>query len=141
MPDLEKRLRQTFSSMAAHESLETALDAREREQMIQWGEAIAQQYVIKTSQMDDRTANEYLAPYFSALRRMMRAIGHWAVEQDELLREDWWNFIEQNGKTLYGDGFVLPSMNSILTQLPAGATVQQVIAFLQNMVEAQKAKG
>lgn len=141
MADLEKRLRQTFSSMAAHESLETALGESDREQMIRWGEAIAEQYVIKTSQMDDRTANEYLAPYFSALRRMMRAIGHWAVEKDDILREDWWNFIEQNGKTLYGDSFVLPGMNSVMAQLPAGVSVQQVIAFLQNLVETQKAKG
>jgi len=127
--------------MAANESLEDALDEDAAAAMLKWGEVIAEQFVLKTSGMEDVAAEEFLAPYSIALRRMMRAIGHWAVETDQVARLEWWNRIEQNGKTLYSDRFVLPQMNTVVAKLPSGANVQSVIAIIQKLVENQKAKG
>ena len=134
-------MRRTFSSMAANESLADVLDATDAAQMLKWGEVLARQFVLKTSEMEDDAAAEYLAPYFTALRRMMRAIGYWAVTTDASESMEWWNRIEQNGKTLYGDGFILPRMTDARAQIPFGAVRPQVIAFVQNLVETQKAKG
>jgi len=141
MIDLEQRLRRTFSSMAANESLADALDENSAAAMLKWGEVIARQFVLKTNAMEEADAAEFLAPYSSALRKMMRAIGHWAVETDEDARSEWWNRIEQNGKTLYGDRFMLPKMENVWAQIPSGADTQTVIAFIQKLVENQKAKG
>ena len=127
--------------MAANESLAEALDEDAAAAMLKWGEVIAEQFVLKTSEMEDAAAEEFLAPYSSALRRLMRAIGHWAVETDQAARLEWWNRIEQNGKTLYGDRFVLPRMEIVMAQLPSGAEAQAVIAIIQKLVENQKAKG
>ena len=141
MIDIEKRLRRTFSSMAANESLADGLTEEAAANMLNWAEAIAEQFVLKTSMLEDGEAEEFLAPYASALRKMMRAVGHWAVETDHENRLEWWNRIEQNGKTLYGDNFVLPRMEIVLAQLPSGATMQAVIVFIQKLIENQKAKG
>ena len=127
--------------MAAEESLEGALDQVSATAMLEWGEVIAKQFVLKASQMEDAVADEYLAPYASALHKMMRAMGHWVVETDQDAREEWWNRIEQNGKTLYGDGFVIPKMEIILSRLPAGTNTQSVIDFIQRLIETQRAKG
>ena len=139
--DLEKRLRRTFSNMAASESLTGVLDGGIAMQMLQWGEGLARQFVLKTGEMDDIAAAEYLAPYFSALRRMMRAIGHVAIAKDDTSRHEWWNLIEQNGKTLYGDGFILPDLEDMQAQVPVSAGSAQVIVFLQNLVESRRAQG
>jgi urease accessory protein UreH len=141
MIDIEKRLRRTFSSMAANESLADGLTEKAASNMLKWSETIAEQFVLKTSTMEDGEADEFLAPYASALRKMMRALGHWVVETDQEVRFEWWNRIEQNGKTLYGDRFVLPKMEVVLAQLPAGADDQTVLAFIQRLIEIQKAKG
>ena len=142
MIDIEKRLRRTFSSMAANESLADGLTEDAASNMLKWGETIAKQLVLKTSTMEDDVAEEFLAPYSSALRKMMRALGHWVVEKDQTVRLEWWNRIEQNGKTLYGDRFVLPQMKLVLSQLPSGTDDDQVVlAFVQRLIENQKAKG
>jgi len=139
MIDIEKRLRRTFSSMAANESLADGLTEDAAASMLKWSETIAKQFVLKTSAMEDDVADEFLAPYSSALRKMMRAVGHWVVETDQEVRLEWWNRIEQNGKTLYGDYFVLPQMETVLPQLPSEA--QAAVTFIQRLIESQKAKG
>jgi len=141
MIDIEKRLRRTFSSMAANESLAEGLTEDAAANMLKWGEVIAKQFVLKTNTMEDDIADEFLAPYSSALRKMMRAVGHWVVETDQELRFEWWNRIEQNGKTLYGDNFVLPQMEIVSSQLPSDADSQSTLAFIQKLIENQKAKG
>jgi len=141
MIDLERRLRRTYSSMAANESLADGLDDDSAAMLLKWSEVIAKQFVLKTSAMEDDVAAEYLAPYSSALLKMMRAIGHCAVEKDQDTREEWWNRIEQNGKTLFGDGLMLPPMEVTLAQLPPDVDMQAVIAFIQKLIETQKAKG
>ena len=141
MIDIEKRLRRAFSSMAANESLADGLTEDAAASMLKWGEVIAEQLVLKTNQMEDSVADEFLAPYSSALRKMMRAIGHWVVETDETVRYEWWNRIEQNGKTLYGDHFVLPQMETVLPQLPSDVDTQWMVTFMQRLIENQRAKG
>ena len=141
MIDLEKRLRRTFSTMAAEESLADGIDDSAATTMLEWANVTAKQLVLRTSQMEDAVAEEYLAPYAGALHKMMRAIGHWALETDQDAREEWWNRIEQNGKTLYTDRFVLPHMDNVLSQLPAGTDTRKVIEFVQRLVEARRAQG
>ncbi len=140
MVDQAKRLRRAFGNMAASEALAGVLDEETVAFLLKWSETVARQFVLKTIAMDDDAADEFLAPYSSALRRMMRAIGIWAVEKDADVRLEWWNRIEQNGKTLYGDRFVIPGMESVLIKLPPDADVKVVIAFIQKMIEDQKAK-
>jgi hypothetical protein len=140
MIDLDIRRRRTFGRMAANESLEDVLDQQRAATILEWGDGIASQFVLKTKAMDDITASEFLAPYSSALRKMMRAMGRWVVETDPDVRLESWNLIEQNGKTLFGDPFMLPKMETILEQLPAGADVQQKISFIRNLIENLKAK-
>lgn len=127
--------------MAANESLADGLTEEAAANMLSWAEAIAKQFVLKTSEMEDDVAEDFLAPYSSALRKMMRAVGHWTVETDHENRLEWWNRIEQNGKTLYGDNFLLPRMEVVLAQLPSDATMQAVITFIQKLIEQQKSKG
>ena len=141
MIDLDIRRRRTFGRMAANESLEDVLDQQTAATILEWGDGIASQFVLKTKAMDDITASEFLAPYSSALRKMMRAMGRWVVETDPEVRLESWNLIEQNGKTLFGDPFMLPRMETILEQLPTGADVQQKISFIRNLIENLKAKG
>lgn len=141
MVDLDIRRRRFFGRMAANESLEDVIDQHAGTAILEWGDGIAGQIVIKTKAMDDIAASEYLAPYSSALRKMMRAMGRWVVETDLEARLDSWNLIEQNGKTLFGDSFMLPKMEKMLAQLPAAASVQQKIDFLRNLIENLKAKG
>jgi len=141
MIDLEQRLRRTFSRMAANESLEDVLDVHTAAEILKWGDGIARQFVLKTRAMDDALANEYLAPYSTALRKMMRAIGRWVVETDPEARFEWWNQIEQNGKTLFGDPFMLPQMEKALAQLSADANIQRRIGFIRDLIESLRAKG
>lgn len=139
--DLELRLRRTYSNMAVSESLADVLDAASAAQMSKWGEVLARQFVLKTMDMDDLAAAEYLAPYFSALRRLMRAIGGVTTAQNEEALLDWWNLIEQNGRTLYGDHFVLPTIQDVQAKISSSVDPVAVIAFIQNLVEDQKARG
>ncbi len=127
--------------MAANESLADGLTEDAAASMLKWGQVIAEQFVLKTRLMDDSVADEFLAPYSSALRKMMRAIGHWVVETDQTVRFEWWNRIEQNGKTLYGDGFVLPQMVTVLPELPSDVDAQLTVTFIQRLIESQRAKG
>ena len=141
MVDLDIRRRRIFGRMAANESLEDVLDQQAATAILEWGDGIAGQFVLRTRAMDDIAASEYLGPYSSALRKMMRAMGRWVVETDPEARLDSWNLIEQNGKTLFGDPFMLPKMEKMLAQLPAVASVQQKIDFLRNLIETLRAKG
>ncbi len=109
--------------------------------IVEWGDGIAGQFVLKTKGMDDLAASEFLAPYSSALRKMMRAMGRWVAETDPEIRLESWNLIEQNGKPLYGDRFMLPEMEKALARLPADADTQQKISFVRNLIEDLKAKG
>lgn len=141
MNDFERRLRRSFSLMAAEESLAEGLDKDSSAAMLKWGGVIAEQLVHRADRMEDDQAGEYLEPYASALHKLMRAVGYWTVETDPETRFEWWNRIEQNGKTLYTDSFILPKMETVIAQLPPAGDMQSVILFLQKLIEAQRAKG
>jgi hypothetical protein len=140
MIDLQKRLRRTFSSMAANESLEDVADEDTAAQILRWGETVAEQFVLKTKDMEDEVAYEYLSPYSSALRKMMRAMGQWVSEKDPDTRLEWWYRIEQNGKTLFSDRFMLPAMNEVVKQT-AEMSMGDALTFLSKLIETIKAKG
>lgn len=141
MIDIEQRLRRTFSSMAGNESLADGIDEAAAAEMLKWGEMIAEYFVRKTGEMEDEAADEFLAPYLRALRKMMRAVGSWAVEKDQTVRSDWWTRIEQNGKILYGEGVVLPPMIDAEAQIGSDASTQQVVAGIKTLFDSFGLKG
>ena len=141
MIDIEQRLRRTFSSMAGNESLADGIDEAAAADMLKWGEAIAEYFVRKTSEMEDEAAEEFLAPYLRASRKMMRAIGSWATEKDQTVRSEWWTRVEQNGKILYGDGLVLPPVNDGLAQIGPEESAQQTITGLKTLFDGYGLKG
>lgn len=94
--------------------------------------------------MDDETAEEQMAPRLRALRLMMRAVGRWVGEAGSLdgeARLALWNRVGDQAQVLFGDTFVLPSMDDTLAQLPVGATASQVIAWLKTFIEEKGIKG
>jgi hypothetical protein len=141
MIDLEQRLRRTFSAMAGNEALSDMPDEEAAAHMLKWAEELAKYFVLQTGDMEDAAAEEFLSPYLRALRTLMRAIGRWAVEADQANRLQWWARIEQGAKTLYGEQLTLPAMEDVVAQLPAGASVQQIVAFLKELIENQAPKG
>jgi hypothetical protein len=141
MIDLEQRLRRTFSAMAGNEALSDMPDEEAAAHMLKWAEELAKYFVLQTGDMEDAAAEEFLSPYLRALRTLMRAISRWAVEADQATRLQWWARIEQGAKTLYGEQLTLPAMEDVVAQLPAGASVQQIVAFLKELIENQAPKG
>ena len=122
-------------------SLADGIDEAAAADMLKWGEAIAEYFVRKTSEMEDETADEFLSPYLRALRKMMRAIGSWVTEKDQAVRLDWWTRIEQNGKILYGTDFGLPAMESTQAQFTPDASAQQIITGLRTLFDGFEMKG
>lgn len=141
MIQMEQRLRRTFSSLASNEALSGAPDENAAAEMLKWSEELAKYFVLQTSEMEDALAEEFLAPYLRALRTMMRAVSGWSAESDPAIRLEWWNRIEQSGKTLYGEQLTLPAMEQVVTELPPEASMPQIVAFLRKVIENQAAKG
>ena len=141
MFDIQERLRKIFSALAGNEALSSVADENAAADLLKWGEEIAEAFVRETGEMEEAAADEFLSPYMRALRTLMRSVGRWLDEQDPTVRVQWWGRMEQVGKTLYGDAFTLPPMEEALTQLPTDANPQQVIAFIKNIFDSQKAKG
>lgn len=141
MIDMEKRLRHTFSSLAGNEALSDAPDENAAAEILKWSEELARYFVLQTGEMEDAAAEEFLAPYVRALRTMMRAVSGWSAEPDPAIRLEWWDRIEQSGKTLYGEQFALPAMEEVVTELPSEGSMQQIVEFLRKVIENQAAKG
>jgi len=141
MVDIVERLRKTFSALAGNEALSSLADENAAADVLKWAEEISGDFVRETGEMEDAAADEFLHPYLRALRTLMRSIGRWLEEQDPAVRVEWWARMEQAGKTLYGDTFSLPAMEEALVQIPSDANPQQVIAFVKNIFDSQKAKG
>lgn len=141
MIDMEKRLRHTFSSLAGNEALSDAPDENAAAEILKWSEELAKYFVLQTGEMEDAAADEFLAPYVRALRTMMRAVSGWSAEPDPAIRLEWWDRIEQSGKTLYGEQFALPAMEEVVTELPSEGSMQQIVEFLRKVIENQAAKG
>ena len=139
MSDLKERMRLAFSNMAATESLEDVTDAATMERLIGWGKTIAEQFVLRAKDMEDTAAFEYLAPYAGALNKMMRAMGQWVIEKDYEAQLEWWNRIEQNGKTLYSDRFVLPALKHVAQEVTNADTGKR-LDFVTKLIENQKSK-
>lgn len=130
MINIEQRLRQTFSALAGNESLAEAVDENAAAVILKWGEEIAESFVRKTGEMEDEAAEEFLAPYLSALRKFLRAAGNWAAESDAAVRAEWWTRVEQNARVLYGDSVRLPAPSD----LPSGASAAQTLEFLKKFM-------
>jgi len=127
--------------MAGNEALSDVPDEAAAAELLAWAEELAKYYVLQTGEMDDQGAEEFLSPYMRAVRTLMRAIGHWALESDQATRSQWWARIEQSTKTIYGEQFTLPAMEEVVAQLPAEAGIQQIVAFLKELIENQAPKG
>ena len=141
MNDMEQRLRRTFSSLESNEALSDAPDENAAAELLKWSEKLAKYFVLQTSEMEDAAAEEFLAPYLRALRMMMRAVSGWSAESDPAIRSEWWDRVEQSGKTLYGERFALPAMEEVINQMPSKAGMQEIVLFLRKIIENQAAKG
>ena len=141
MAQIEQRLRRTLSALAGNEALSNAPDEEAAAEMLKWAEELAKYHVLETGEMEEAAAEEYLSPYIRAVRGMMRAISGWATEADQAVRLEWWTRIEQHSKKLYGDQFVLPAMEEVVTQLAADASMHQKVVFLKDLIENQAPKG
>jgi len=141
MIDMEKRLRRTFSSLAGNESLADGVDEDAAADMLKWGEALAEQFVRKTSEMEDELAEGFLAPYLRALRMMLRATGQWVTGKyaDSSSRIQLRDKILENFRVILGDNGRSPSpeqLDELLNQADdKSQTPAQLISKLRAMLE------
>ena len=141
MIDMEKRLRRTFSSLAGNESLADGVDEDAAADMLKWGEVLAEQFVRKTSEMEDEMAEEFLAPYLRALRMMLRAIGQWVTGKyaDSSSRIQLRDKLLENFRVILGDNGRSPSpeqLDELLNQADdKSQTPAQLISKLRAMLE------
>jgi hypothetical protein len=141
MINIEGRLKKTLSSLAGNEALVGALDEKAAAEIEKWGAEVAEQFVRQTSTMEDDSADAFLAPRLTALRKLLRAVGGWAAEMDQSLRQEWWTRIEQLAKILYSDEFVLPAMPAVAAQLIPGSNMVQAVELVKNLIQTQKPQG
>jgi len=144
MSELEKRFHRVLESMIGNESLGASLDEDAASELLSWGKTAAKRIVDETDGMDDDIAEEQIAPRMRALRLMMRAVGRWVGEAkslDEESRLALWKRMEDQARVLFGESFVLPSMDDVLAQLPEGANAVQVVAWVKNLIEENGIKG
>jgi hypothetical protein len=144
MSDLEKRFHSVMGSMIGNESLAASLDEDAASELFSWGETAAKRIVDQTDGLDDEAAEEHMAPRLRALRLMMRAVGRWVGEAESLDAESrlaLWDRAGDQARILFGEAFVLPSMDETLAQLPADANAVQVIAWLKNFIENKGSRG
>lgn len=141
MSELEKRFHRVMGSMIGNESLAASLDDDAAGELLSWGKTAAKRIVDETDGMDDDAAEERMAPRLRALRVMMRAVGRWVGEAGSLDTESrlaLWNRVGEQARVLFGDSFVLPSMDETLAQLPADANAGQVIVWLIAFIEEKR---
>ena len=144
MSELEKRFHRVMGSMVGNESLAASLDEDAAGELLSWGKVAARRIVDETEGMDDEAAEERMAPRLRALRLMIRAVGRWVGEAknlDEESRLALWKRVEDQACVLFGESFVLPSMDEVLSQLPADANAVHVVAWVKNLIEDQGNKG
>ena len=141
MIDIEKRLRRTFSSMAGNEALAGGVDEAAAADMLKWGEAVAEHFVRKTSEMEDEQAEEFLSPYLRALRAMLRAVGQWVSGEyvDGPSRIQLRDKLLEYIRVIYGEAENLPSgaqLDDLLNQVDdKSQTPAQLISRLRAMLE------
>jgi hypothetical protein len=112
--------------------------------IVLWGQATAKTIVDETDGLDDSAAEEQMAPRLRALRLMMRAIGRWTGEANNLdarSRSMLWARVAEQARVVFGDTFVLPAMDEVLAQVPSGASAEQVVMWLKTLFEERKPKG
>lgn len=144
MSELEQRFNRVLGGMLGNESLAETLDETAASELLAWGQAAAKHIVNETDGLDEDAAQDKMAPRLRALRLMMRAVGRWTGEADSLDRESrlaLWDRVGEQARVLFGDSFVLPSMDDVLRQLPSDADSGQVIVWLKGLFENQNSKG
>ncbi|MBK9926814.1 MAG: hypothetical protein IPP66_16200 [Anaerolineales bacterium] len=130
--------------MIGNESLVMSLDEDAAGELFSWGEAAVKTIVDQTDALDDPAADEYITPRLRALRLMMRAMGRWVGETKTLDTETkhaLWNRIGEQARALFGDAFVMPSMEDATQTLSQDANAQQMIIWLKNFIDEITPKG
>ncbi len=144
MSELEERLHRVMGNITGNESLAESLDESAASELLSWGQSTVKNIVDATNGLDDETAEEHMAPRLRALRLMMRAVGRWTGEANSLDAESrlaLWNRIDEQARVLFGESFVLPSMDEVIGQLPANANAQQIVMWLKTLFDDRKSKG
>jgi hypothetical protein len=138
MTDLQKRFHHVMGSMIGNESLFDSLDDDAAGVLFAWGEETAQRIVDETEGMDDAAAEAFLAPRLRALRVLLRAVSRWAGEAGALdveSRSALWERAGEQARVVFGDSFVLPSMEEVLAQLSPDANAVQVVGWLKERLK------
>jgi hypothetical protein len=138
MTDLQKRFQRVLGSMIGNESLFESLDENAAGELFSWGENTAKRIVDETDGMDDDAAELLLAPRLRALRMTLRAISRWVGEANTLdaeSRSALWARVGEQARIVFGESFVLPSMEDVLEQLPPDADAGQVIGWLKERLK------
>lgn len=138
MIDIETRLKKTLSAMAGNEALSDSLEEEAAAEIFKWGQELAEYFVRQTGAMEDEEAEAFLVPRLAAVRKLLRAVGGWAAESDAAIRQEWWTRIEQTGRSLYGEKFSLPPINTVLGGFPGDAGHRQVISQLRNLIDTRR---
>lgn len=144
MSELEERLHRVMGNMAGNESLAESLDESAAGELFSWGQSTAKNIVDETDGLDDDAAEQHMAPRLRSLRLMMRAVGRWTGEAGSLDAESrlaLWNRIDEQAHVLFGESFMLPSMDEVLAQLPVDANAQQIVMWLKTLFDDRKPKG
>lgn len=71
---MEDRVRGLVEQIVGDASLTEDMDDAPAQQLLEWGIAQAQRLALRTAQMDEGQAQEYLDAHMQALRRLMRCI-------------------------------------------------------------------
>ena len=144
MNDLEERFKRALGTIAGNESLAESLEESAANELLSWGQSTIKTIVDETDGLNDDAAEEHMAPRLRALRLLMRAMGRWTGEANTLdagSRLTLWNRVGEQAQIIFGESFVLPSMDEVLAQLPTDANAQQVVMWLKTLFDERKPKG
>lgn len=144
MNTLEERLKRVLGTMAGNETLAESLEESAANELLSWGQSTVKTIVDETEGLNDDAADEHMAPRLRALRLLTRAVGRWIGEANTLDTESrlaLWNRVGEQARIIFGESFVLPSMEEVLVQLPTDANAQQVVIWLKTLFDERKPKG
>lgn len=140
-PIIKNRIRRVQEDLVGNEALGEALDEAAAGELLSLGLNGAAGIASATAGMDEEAADVTIADRLKALRKLMRHLGRLLGEARELDAEGrlWlWESVQEQARTLYGEGLVFPSLDEIMGRLSGGESPRQIIAHLREMFEQQE---
>lgn len=140
-PIIKNRIRRVQEDLVGNEALGEALDEAAAGELLSLGLHGAAGIASATAGMDEEAADVTIADRLKALRKLMRHLGRLLGEARELDAEGrlWlWESVQEQARTLYGEGLVFPPLDEIMGRLSGGESPRQIIAHLREMFEQQE---